>query len=62
MDEESAENRGFTLRTRFSPYSGIHAWWSESKEFFRPEARQWFEQEMAKADMESDFYGIKSGV
>lgn len=62
MDDESTENLGFILRTRFFPYSGIHAWWSESKELFRPEARQWFEQEMAKADMESDFYGAKSGI
>ena len=62
MDDESTENLGFILRTRFLPYSGIHAWWSESRELFRPEARQWFEQEMAKADMESDFYGTKSGI
>ena len=62
MDDESTENLSFTLRTRFFPYSGIHAWWSESKGLFRPEARQWFEQEMAKADMESDFYGTKSGI
>ncbi len=62
VDEESAENIGYILRTRVFPYSGIHSWWSESKDLFRSEARRWFEQEMAKADMESDFYGIKSGV
>ena len=62
MDDESTENLGFALRTRFFPYSGVHAWWSESKELFRPEARQWFEQQMAKADMESDFYGTKGGI
>ena len=62
MDDESTENLSCILRTRFFPYRGIHSWWSESKELFRPEARQWFEQEMSKADMESDFYGIKSGI
>ena len=59
MDDESTENLGFVLRTRFFPYSGTHAWWSESRELFRPQARLWFEQEMAKADMDSDFYGTK---
>ena len=62
MDEESTENLSFSLRTRFFPYRGIHSWWSESKGLFRSEARRWFEQEMAKTDMESDFYGIKSGI
>lgn len=62
MDDESTENLSCLLRTRFFPYSGIHAWWSESREAFRPEARRWFEREMSKADMESDFYGIKSGT
>ncbi|MCG8504897.1 MAG: hypothetical protein MI755_09845 [Sphingomonadales bacterium] len=60
VDDEGTENLSYLLRTRFFPYSGIHAWWSESKEMFRPEARRWFEQEMSKADMESDFYGIRS--
>ena len=61
VDEESTENLSYILRTRFFPYSGIHAWWSESKEVFPLEAQRWFEQEMAKADMDADFYRIKGG-
>ena len=62
MDDESTENLGCMLRTRFFPYSGIHSWWSESRDLFRPEARRWFEQEMSRADVEADFYGIKAGI
>ena len=62
IDEETTANLSYILRTRFFPYSGIHSWWSESKEMFPPEARRWFEQEMSKADMDADFYGIKSGI
>ena len=62
MDDQSTENLGYILQTRFFPYGGIHSWWSESREAFRPEARRWFEREMSNADMESDFYGIKGGV
>ena len=61
VDDESIDNFGYILRTRFFPYSGIQSWWRESNGVFRPEAKRWFEQEMAKADLESDFYGIKSG-
>ena len=62
VDEEGTENLGYLLRTRFFPYDGIRAWWSDSRKMFRPEARRWFEQEMSKADMASDFYGIRSGA
>ena len=62
VDEEGIENLSYILRTRLLPYSGIHSWWSESRGVFRPESRRWFEQEMARTDMDADFYGIKSGI
>lgn len=60
VDEEGTENLAYILRTRFFPYSGTHSWWSESRNTFRSDARRWFEQEMSKADKNSDFYGIKN--
>ena len=59
IDEKHTETLGSTLRARFFPYRGIHSWWRESKDIFTPEAQRWFEAEMSKADMDSDFYGIK---
>lgn len=61
FDEEHLETLSYILRSRFFPYSGIHSWWQESKGVFSPEAQSWFEQEMSKADMATDFYGIKGG-
>ncbi len=61
FDEKHLETLSYILRSRFFAYTGIHSWWQESKGVFSPEAQRWFEQEMSKADMAADFYGIKGG-
>lgn len=60
IDDKHTETLANILRTRFFPYSGIHAWWAESKGMFSPEAQSWFEGEMSKADMSADFFRIKA--
>ena len=58
----TADTLMFGFRTRFFPYTGIHSWWSEAKGLYPPEVRQRIEQEMTKANMSDDFYGIKTDV
>ena len=60
VGDETADTLMFAFRTRFFPYAGIHSWWSESKGIYPPEFQQRIEQEMTKADMSDDFYGIKA--
>ena len=62
VGDETAETLGYAFRTRFFPYTGIHSWWSDSKGVYPPEVQHWIEQEMTKADMSADFYGIKTSV
>ena len=61
FDDEHTKTLGNILHSRFFPYSGIHSWWQESKGIFSADAQNWFEQEMAKADMSRDFFRIKTG-
>ena len=60
FDDEHTETLSNILHSRFFPYSGIHAWWRESKGIFSTEAQNWFEKEMAKSDMSQDFFRIKT--
>ena len=59
FDDEHTKTLSNILHSRFFPYSGIHSWWRESKDMFSTETQNWFESEMAKADMSKDFFKIK---
>ena len=34
-------------------------WWEESKDHFDPQAQEWVDAQIRKADVESDIWGIK---
>jgi hypothetical protein len=59
LRDGTPDNFGYHLRTRLLPYSGTLSWWSDSKGVFPPEVQSWVESEISKADMNSDFFGIK---
>jgi len=59
VKDETMENFGFYLRTRYFAYQGARDWWNDSKAIYIPELQTWFDQMIAKADPNSDFWGIK---
>ena len=59
LRDETPENFGYYLRTRLLPYGGTLSWWSDSKGIFPAEVQGWIDNQIAKADKGSDFFGIK---
>ena len=59
LGEETMENWGFVMRTRFLPYPGLREWWSEAKHIFTPETQAWIDAQIELTDTSSDLLGIK---
>ncbi len=58
ISDDTMENWSFFLRSRYLSYPGWQAWWSENKGVYIPEAQSWFDQQIDRADPESDYWGI----
>lgn len=58
LDDETMENWGYTLRTRFLPYPGVRDWWGEARAIFVPEMRAWVDDQISATDTSSDPLGI----
>jgi len=59
LGEETMENWGFVMRTRFLPYPGLRDWWSEARQIFTPETQAWVDAQINLTDTSSDLLGIK---
>jgi hypothetical protein len=62
LDDEQPDGFGHYLRTRILPYSGTQAWWTDTKDMFSPTVQNWVVSQIAKTDMESDFFCIKKSA
>jgi len=59
ISDETLDNFGYSLRTRFLPYPGVRDWWSEAQAIFASETRAWVDQQISRTDTTSDLFGIK---
>jgi hypothetical protein len=59
LDDDTLENWGYVLRTRFLPYAGIREWWKEGQPIFAPETRAFVDDQVSATDIDSDVLGIK---
>jgi len=59
LADDTMENWGYYVRTRFLAYGGTLTWWEEAQGYFSPEMREWMKIQIACTDMDSDIWGIK---
>ena len=59
MIDDTLETFARFLGPRYFAYTGMLEWWEESKDHFDPQARDWVDAQIRKADVESDIWGIK---
>jgi hypothetical protein len=59
LGDETLENWAYVLLTRFLPYPGLREWWNEAKPIFTEETRDWIDEQISKADLDSDILGLK---
>jgi hypothetical protein len=59
LSDETMENWGYYVRTRFLAYDGTRAWWEEAQNYFPPDMRSWIDAQIKQTDMSSDIWGIK---
>jgi hypothetical protein len=55
ISDETMDNWGCLVRTRYLPYKGWRDWWRESKEIYHPHAQVWFDRQLEKTDEAADF-------
>ena len=59
MKDETLDNWRYYMGTRFFAYPGARDWWADSRAIYIPELQKFFEEIIASADHDSDFWGIK---
>ena len=58
VSEETMENWGYYLRTRYLRYPGWKTWWDGAKGVYVLEVQRWFDRQVKLAEKESDYWGI----
>ncbi|MFT4564489.1 MAG: hypothetical protein ACI9BW_004256 [Gammaproteobacteria bacterium] len=59
LGDETLDNWGYLLRTRFFPYPGIRDWWAEANPMFAAETCEWIEKQISATDVAYDLLRIK---
>jgi len=59
LTDDTMENWGCFLRPRLLAYPGMRDWWADTKDIYVPQAQEWIDREIARTDVESDFWVIK---
>ena len=60
MSDETMENWSFYLQTRLLAYPGWQEWWKLSKGIYIPPVQEWIDKQLAKTDIEQDFYDLRN--